>query len=212
MVSGIVGGNTHRKLDTEEFRGFSLSDNFAPLVFVNAVDTKGAQIFTLAHELAHIWLGQSAVDRPEFGSDAEDLSERWCNAVAAEFVVPGSALPPVVDESNLASEVATLADYFRVSTLVIAKRLFDQNLLSWDAFRTYYVPEAERLRAVVAATRASGGGNYYNTQPYRVSRRFARALISDTFEGQTLHRDAYRLLGVRSAGTLEELGHRVGVA
>jgi len=88
MRNGVVGNNTHRKLDVGEFRGFVLIDAYAPLIFVNAADTRAAQMFTLAHEIAHVWLGQSGVEKAEVG--ARDATERFCNQVAAEVLIPMS--------------------------------------------------------------------------------------------------------------------------
>ena len=92
MRSGVVGNNNHRPLDYQEFRGFSVSDRVAPLVFVNGQDFKAAQIFTLAHEMAHIWTGQGGISNPDYElrSERQDGSlEQFCNRVAAEALVPG---------------------------------------------------------------------------------------------------------------------------
>ena len=61
VVSGMVGANTTRKLDPEEFKGFALADEYAPLVSINGVDFESAKIFTLVHELVHLWLGETGL-------------------------------------------------------------------------------------------------------------------------------------------------------
>lgn len=211
MVSGVVLSNNRRTLDPEEFRGFALADRRAPLVFINGADSKSGQMFTLAHELAHLWLGSSAVSdasaAPLFGHRREEV---WCNAVAAELLVPLAALrPELVRGESLDDTLQRLARRFKVSTLVILRRLLDAGWLDRPAFDAAWRAERERLREI--ASSGTGGGDFYRTTLSRVSRRFARALVESTLEGQTLYRDAFRMLGVAKTKTFNHIGREVGV-
>ena len=212
MVNGIVGGDTHRPLDPEEFRGFALSDPIAPLIFVNGADTKAAQTFTLIHELAHVWLGGSALSDAAMVARDGVAEELWCNQVAADVLVPLAALRRDYQGQPTPQELTRLACRYRVSTLVILKRLFDARFLGWEAYRERYA--AERRTAIELAKQRRGeksGGNYYNTQPLRLSRQFARAVISSTYQGDTSFRDAFRLLGTKKHETFARLADEIGV-
>jgi Zn-dependent peptidase ImmA (M78 family) len=208
MVSGVVGNNNHRKLDPDEFRGFALSDPLAPLVFINGADTKAAQMFTLAHELAHIWLGQSALSDIGPATTPTNDVEDWCNRVAAELLVPRAVLAAEYQpDEKLPQALSRLARRFKVSTLVVLRRIYDIGGLTREAFWDAYDSELARLLAIPRST----GGDFYLTQGARVGKRFARALIGSTLEGQTLYRDAFRLLGFSKLATFRELGHSLGV-
>ena len=212
MVSGVVLSNNSRTLDPDEFRGFALADRRAPLVFINGADTKAGQMFTLAHELAHLWLGSSAVSNasvaPLFGYRREEV---WCNAVAAELLVPLVALRPALQRGEELDEtLQRLARRFKVSTLVILRRLLDAGWLTRPIFDAAWHAERERLREL-ASRSGTGGGDFYRTTLSRVSRRFARALVESTLEGQTLYRDAFRMLGVAKTETFNHIGREVGV-
>ncbi len=211
MVSGVVLNNNRRPLVTDEFRGFALSDRLAPLVFINGADTKAAQMFTLAHELAHLWLGASALSdagvAPVAGHRREEV---WCNAVAAELLVPLATLRrELVRGEALDETLRRLARRFKVSTLVILRRLLDAGQLARNRFDAAWNAELERLRQFTRD--GAGGGDFYRTTLARVSRRFARALVESTLEGQTLYRDAFRMLGVAKTETFNHIGREVGV-
>ena len=101
MRNRFVGGNRHRSIGVEEFRGFAISDSIAPLICINSDDAKAAQIFTIAHELAHIWVGQTGISSQglETPPSSNNVSiERFCNAVAAELLVPRSGILTIWDE------------------------------------------------------------------------------------------------------------------
>lgn len=208
MVSGVVGANNRRKLDVEEFRGLAISDPLAPLVFINGADSKAAQMFTLAHELGHIWLGENGVSDSSPTSRPSDTIEKWCNQVAAEILVPLEMLRQTLPASEPLRKTDELARRFKVSTLVILRRVFDAGSIPWDVFQTAYQDESARLRAM---TKSASGGDFYLTQSARVSRRFARALVADTLEGRTLFRDAYQMLGVKRQAAFEGLGRTLGL-
>ena len=188
MVSGVVMSNNRRRLDPAEFRGFARSDRLAPLTFINGVGTNAAR-------------------RPGFRRD-----EVWCNAVAAEFLVPLTALRSALEEDELLPDaLSRLVRTFRVSTLVILRRLLAANWMTRDRFDAAWAEDSESERLRTLAQGASDGGNFYRTTLARVSRRFARALVVSTLEGQTLYRYAFGMLGVSETKTLNSLGREIGV-
>ena len=208
MCNGVVHNNNYRHLDPQEFRGFAMADDFAPLVFINGADTKAAQMFTLAHELAHIWLGQSAVSDSQPTAIPDQQVERWCNKVAAELLVPLDTMRQAYHpDGELAEETGRLARRFKVSTLVILRRILDVGGLTQEEFWEAYHAEVARLRAIPRGS----GGNFYLTQAARVSKRFAAALCASTLEGQTRYNDAFRMLGFSKLSTFKELGRSLGV-
>jgi Zn-dependent peptidase ImmA (M78 family) len=205
MVSGVVKNSTARRLDPEEFRGFAIADPIAPLVFVNAADAKPAQLFTLAHELAHLWLGETALSDASLRAVGTNRIEAWCNRVAAEFLVPLAELQAMAIDSPL-DYLDSYKERFHVSRLVILRRLLDASLIDHEQFNSQY---AAFSRAPTTTSR-SGGGDFYATLPYRASRRFIRALVTNTLEGKTLYRDAFQLLGISSEKTFRKIGQKVG--
>lgn len=195
VANSVVGNNTHRPLNPVEFRGFVLVDEYAPLIFINATDSKAAQMFTLAHELAHIWLGSSAVFDLRDMQPAEDRTEVMCNRVAAEFLIPAKELHEIWNEANRSeAPFQYLARRFKVSEIVAARRALDLGLIDRQEFFDFY--SAYREREYQIREQAESGGNFYATQSMRLGRRFAATVIRALNDGDLLYHEAYRLTGL----------------
>jgi len=199
FANGIVGNNTHRTLNPEEFRGFVLIDDYAPLIFVNAADAKVAQMFTQAHELVHIFYGISAVFDLGQMMPATDQIEQACNEVAAEFLVPKThiqeAWPSVQNEDH---RFYQLARQFKVSTVVVARRLYDLGLIGREEFLKFYYARIKDEQS----KKKPMGGDFYNLQPLRVGKRFGAAVVRAARERRMTYTEAYSLTGLRG-GTFD---------
>jgi len=200
LQSGYALSDTHRTLPVTEFRGFALTDEYAPLVFVNARDSVAGRIFTLAHELGHLWTGTSGISNPSLDpalhTENGDI-ERLCNQVAAELLVPGEVFVLRWGRQQNVLEMAqTLAKYFRVSVFVILIRAYDLNLLSRDVMQAAYAQAQQNLREPVSKTE-KGGGDFYRTLRSRNGRILIQEITTAVQQGSLLYQEAARLLNIR---------------
>ncbi len=191
VMNGVVNNNTQRKLDVNEFRGFVLYDDYAPFVFLNNNDAISGKIFTLIHEIVHILLGKSASFDLQQLQPADSEVEKYCNAVAAEFLVPHVRLAKALEETGVNYEL--LARTFKVSQIVVARRLLDLGAISKPDFFAFYDNHIKREFRQKEAT----GGNFYNTVPYRISKRFFQIIYSAVKENKLLYTDAFRLTNLK---------------
>ena len=210
MRNGVVGNNSRRPLNVKEFRGFALYDEYAPLIFINGKDAKAAQIFTLAHELAHIYLGKGGISNLDFRTlDKANEVEKFCNAVAAELLVP--VKPFLLRWKKGAApgrQIAAIGKKLNVSNLVVARRALESKRMSRDEHWQFYEAEEDRLRDVPNAK--GGGGDFYAAYFRRANRRFAAAVVVSALEGRLPYRDAHNLLGVPKTKTFNEIAKRLG--
>jgi Zn-dependent peptidase ImmA (M78 family) len=205
VINGVVGNNPHRQLSVEEFRGFALCDEYAPLIFVNGADSKSAQMFTLAHELAHVWLGREGISGFEEIFPGGTEVETFCNKAAAEFLVPSRELKELWKDAKRAAEpFQTIAKKFKVSPVVAGRRALDLRLVDRETFFTFYRSYIESERPQPKGKKS--GGDFYNNQNTRVGELFAVRVIRAAKEGRVGFKEAYDLTGLRGGAFLEYAG------
>ena len=208
IFNGVVGNSTRRELDPNDFQGFALVDEYAPLVFVNSADYIAAQMFTLAHEVAHLFIGETGLTLFDKLVPADHKTERFCDQVAAEFLVPQEEW----EDSWPAMQVLdnpyqAIARKFKVSAIVAARRALDLDLIDRDTFSDFY---RDNRRQGEGGRFTGEGGNFWNIQKWRIGPRFAGAVARAAGEGRLLYREAYSLTGLRG-DTFERMPEKMGV-
>ena len=190
VFNGVVGNNTNRVIDVKECRGFVLVDKHAPFMFINNSDSKSAQMFTIVHELAHIWTGNSAAFDFRKLQPAEDPIEKLCDQIAAEFLVPKESLNKIWKNF---SEINQYCKYFKVSEIVIARRALDLKKITKEEFFHFY-NECYKNNKVQAFR---GGGDFYRTAKKRLSLTFLHHVNRAVKSRELFYRDAYKLTSMK---------------
>lgn len=189
--NSVVGNNTKRKIPVDECRGFVLVDAYAPFMFINNDDAKAARMFTLIHELAYIWIGESAGFDFRQLQPASDPVETLCDQVAAEFLVPEQ---PFLEAWAQKPDPGKLSKHFKVSPIVIGRRALDLGKMQKEDFFRFYNSHKEKANKQKAG---SSGGDFYATARNRLSLKFMAHVNQAVKENQLLYRDAYQLTNLK---------------
>ncbi|SFD82973.1 ImmA/IrrE family metallo-endopeptidase [Massilia yuzhufengensis] len=197
--NGVVGNNTSRPLSIAEFRGFAIADPVCPIIFINGADAAAAWVFTLAHELAHIWIGDSGIS--DAAPTTHNKTERYCNAVAGEFLVPKKRFLAVWEElpaesSDVRLEVARRT--FKVSKTVVARRAYDFGLISHEEYFEVY-----NLARKAAKDKKSTGGDFYRSLAVRNSKALSMQISGLAASGTLNLSEAGRLLNTTPNNVLK---------
>lgn len=210
LKNGKVGYNTRRILDVNEFRGFALPHPLAPLVFINGADYVPAQVFTLMHELAHIWINQDGVSNGGVITRDHNVVEKKCNEIAAEVLVPAEILIDMwtEDDAPLDEKTTRLSRYFKTSKIVIARRATDLEFLTKSELSSYYRLLSTRWNKKKAS--GSGGGSFYASFPNINSKIVTDAVCRSIYSGKILMTNGARLLGT-TPKTLDNIAKSRGI-
>jgi len=192
VFNGVVENNTSRPIPVEDCRGFVMVDALAPFMFINNADSKAAQMFTIVHELAHVWTGYSAGFDFRQMQPSADAIERLCDQVAAELLVPAVAFQELWTDY---SDIKSLARHFKVSEIVIARRAMDTGKISREQFFGFYNEYIHREFTKKEGQKS--GGDFYATAKKRIGLSFAAHVNNAVKSGKLLYRDAYKLTGLK---------------
>ena len=214
MRSSYLGASTQKSLKVDEFRGLAISDEYAPLIFVNTADAKSAQIFTLAHELAHLWIGESGISDLQMFINFNNQIEKFCNEIASELLVPQKEFIMLWSHNDTIDEnTKRVSDRYLVSPIMVSKKAYDLKFISYVEYSNFYTKQMALWKAIKERQKKekTASGDYYRTTPVRLGRLFSESVVHSTLEGKLLYRDATKLLNMTEMSTFKNYAKEIGV-
>lgn len=198
-------GSHHSAIEPEIFRGFALADPVAPFVVVNDQDAKAAWSFTLLHEVAHLWLGETGVS----GGKPTQTIERFCNEVASELLLPSSDFNArdwslvANDFDALQAKITNFARPLNLSYSLVAYRLYRSELINqetWERCRKFFRDMWRKQRASAreqARENDSTGPTYYVVRRHRLGNALLSFVREQMDDGNLTPTKAAKILGVK---------------
>ena len=210
FVSLASNIHSHLLIDKDEVKGFAISDKFAPFIFINTADSKNSQLFTLVHELVHIWIaasGLSAFDVIDFRNESEkfDPLEIFCNEVTAEILMPKEEVFSEFKEfDRKRAYIEKKSRFFNVSSYAMIVRLLNLDLITLSEYKefkkAFYELYEDYLEELKNKPKPKGKPNYYILQIRKNSRLFSHYVYSYYKSGKINGYDASNLLEIKISG------------
>lgn len=197
-------GSWHTDIPPDVFRGLVISDDTAPFIVINPNDSKAAQLFTLVHELVHLWLGDNGVsnfDSLHVSHGSTHQREKYCNEAAAEFLVPKKWLKFYwrnLTQDGLKKNIKSLSAKFKASEICVARRLFDLNFINKETYWEQYALYTARLKELRRKQREKETGpNPTIIKRYRLGTKLVHTIGDAAQEGRISELEASQLLNLK---------------
>lgn len=196
-VSGYAKNSTRRTFDVNEFRGFVLTDDFAPIIFINGRDAKSAQLFTLVHELTHLTLGHTGLFDDTYEIVHDSNEEHFCDQVAAEFLMPRDIFKEMwqTHEEDW-REANRISKKLKVSFEASIRRAQDLSLIDNKTYIELFKSHQNKIKSLPA--NKGGYGNYHFTKGANLGDLFTEAVYMGVKSGKLLYSDAYKLTSMKA--------------
>ena len=200
----------HTRIGTKIFRGFAIADNIAPFIIINPDDAKGAQSFTLIHELTHIFIGSSGISAQpniNFLQTPSGKIEKFCNDVASNFLLPTSLIEttePITDCQEALDFIAPIANKRKISHLMVAYRLLCESIISEDTYNRlgkiyFQLWEKEKEKRKEKAKLTKGSPNPHLLKKQNLGKLFINFVERSLNAQELTYTKAANLLGVDAA-------------